>query len=116
MRATVEEIKAEFLKVSKEAGQTYFDHYLQGHDRGMCGFAWVNVCPGHKGNTKEGRAERKVLRELGFELDWTGKVFSFWDPSGLPYQNIDAKHAGAAAGAEYLRTWGFKAYAGSRLD
>lgn len=113
---TVAEIKAEFLKVSQEAGQAFLDTYLQGQDLGMCGFAWVNVYPKYKGSTKEGKAERITLRGLGFELDWTGKVFSYWNPSGLPCQNVDAKEAGARAGAEYLRKLGFKAYPGSRLD
>jgi hypothetical protein len=87
-----------------------------GQDVGMCGFAWVNVKPKHKGNTKEGKVERKVLREMGFELDWTGKEFQYWNPSKLGVQNVDCKHQGAIAAAQVLREHGFDAYAGSRLD
>jgi len=112
----IAEIKAEFLKVSREAGQAFLDMHYQGQDRGLCGFAWVNIYPKYKGNTKEGRAERDTLRALGFELNWTGKVFEFWNPSSLPVQNVDAKEAGARAGADYLRGLGFNAIPGSRLD
>jgi hypothetical protein len=87
-----------------------------GQDVGMCGFAWVNVKPKHKGNTKEGKAERKVLREMGFELDWTGKEFQYWNPSKLGVQNVDVKAHGAGVAARILREHGFDAYAGSRLD
>lgn len=96
--------------------EAYLGSHYGGHDAGMCGFAWVNVRPKHKGNTKEGKAERKVLREMGFELDWTGKEFQWWNPSGLGVQNVDSKHAGAVAAASILREHGFNAYAGSRLD
>jgi hypothetical protein len=87
-----------------------------GGDRFACGFAWVNVYPKHKGNTRAGKAERKVLEEMGFRKDWTGKAYEFWNPSQWPGQNIDVKEAGARAAAEVLRKYGFTAYAGSRLD
>lgn len=90
--------------------------WFDGEDRGMCGFAWVNVKPKHKGNTKAGKEERHILREMGFELDWTGKEFQFWNPSQLNVQNVDCKRQGAVAAAEVLRQHGFDAYAGSRLD
>ena len=87
-----------------------------GQDVGMCGFAWVNVKPKHKGNTKEGKAERKVLRDMGFELDWTGKEFQYWNPSKLGVQNVDCKAKGASVAARILKEHGFDAYAQSRLD
>ncbi len=87
-----------------------------GQDVGMCGFAWVNVRPKHKGNTKLGKAERVILREMGFELDWTGKEFQWWNPSGLGVQNVDCKAKGASVAARILKEHGFDAYAGSRLD
>jgi len=90
--------------------------WFDGEDKGMCGFAWVNVKPKHKGNTKAGKEERHILREMGFELDWTGKEFQFWNPSQLGVQNVDCKRQGAVAAAEVLRQHGFDAYAGSRLD
>ena len=99
-----------------KAGQAFLDNYYGGEDRGMCGFAWVTVYPKHKGNTKAGKEERKVLRAMGFELDWTGKSFQMWNPSGLGCQNVDAKHQGAHAAALVFRKYDIAAYAGSRLD
>jgi len=87
-----------------------------GQDVGMCGFAWVHIKPKHKGNTKDGRAERKVLLDMGFNLDWTGKTFVYWNPSQLSVQNVDVKAQGASVAARILREHGFDAYAGSRLD
>ena len=101
---------------ARKKGQAFLDKYYAGQDEGMCGFAWVNIRPTNKGNTKAGKEERKVLRAMGFELDWTGKEFQWWNPSGLGVQNIDAKEAGAMAAARVLRDYGFDAYAGSRLD
>lgn len=108
----LEEAKAQ----AKAVGQAFLDNYYHGHDAGMCGFAWVNIRPANKGNTKAGKEERKVLRAMGFELDWTGKEFQWWNPSGLGVQNIDAKEAGARAAAKVLQGYGFNAYAGFRLD
>lgn len=99
-----------------DAGKAYLDKYHGGQDAGACGFAWVNIYPQHKGNTKEGREERKILKAMGFTLDWTGKRFELWNPSGLHCQNVDAKYAGASACAVILKVHGFKALAGSRLD
>jgi hypothetical protein len=87
-----------------------------GGDRYACGFAWVTINPKHKGNTRAGKAERVTIRELGFELDWTGKSFQLWNPSKHAAQNIDTKEAGARAAANVLRRYGFDAHAGSRLD
>lgn len=101
---------------ARKKGQAFLDKYYDGQDAGMCGFAWVNIRPANKGNTKAGKEERKVLRAMGFELDWTGKEFQWWNPSGLGVQNIDAKEEGARAAAKVLRGHGFNAYAGSRLD
>lgn len=101
---------------ARRVGQAFLDEYYGGQDAGMCGFAWVNIRPANKGNTKAGKEERKVLRAMGFELDWTGKEFQWWNPSGLHVQNVDALHQGASAAAKYLREQGFSAYAGMRLD
>jgi len=87
-----------------------------GGDRYACGFAWVTVYPVYKGNTKAGREERKVLEAMGFRKDWTGKAYEYWNPSKWGGQNVDVKEAGARAAADVLRKYGFKAYAGSRLD
>lgn len=101
---------------ARKAGEDFLQRHYGGQDRGMCGFAWVNVVPQHKGNTKAGKEERKVLRAMGFELDWTGKEFQWWNPSGLGVQNVDAKAEGARAAAKVLQGYGFNAYARSRLD
>lgn len=87
-----------------------------GGDRYACGFAWVTIYPEHKGNTTAGRAERKVIEAMGFRKDHTGKAYEYWNPSKWGGQNVDVKEAGARAAADVLRKYGFKAYAGSRLD
>lgn len=110
------QIRAEMLAEAKAAADKFFQEKLGGEDRYACGFAWVTVYPEHKGNTKAGRAEREVLREMGLKLDWTGKAFEMWNPSGHHCQNVDTKEAGAVAAAAVLKKYGYKAYAGSRLD
>jgi hypothetical protein len=81
-----------------------------------CGFAWVTVYPQHKGNTRAGKAERKVLEQLGMRKDWTGKAYELWNPSGWAGQSMDVKERGATAAANVLRKYGFTAWAGSRAD
>lgn len=81
-----------------------------------CGFAWVTVYPQHKGNTREGRAERKTLEALGMRRDYTGKAYELWNPSGWHGQSMDVKERGATAAANVLRKYGFTAYMGSRAD
>jgi hypothetical protein len=102
---------AEATAVTNEA----YDRF--GGDFGMCGFAWVSVTPKEKGNTKGGRAERKMLEQIGFEKDWTGKSWQLWNPSKYNGQNVDIKEAGARAYAAKMRELtGLDAWAGSRLD
>ena len=107
-------VKNEMTAAAKAAADKTFADI--GGDRYACGFAWVTIYPAHKGNTKLGKAERATLRDLGFELDWTGKSFQLWNPSQHPCQNVDTKEAGARAAAIVLKQHGFKASAGSRLD
>lgn len=109
-------IKQEAQARAKAVGQRFLDDYYHGHDAGMCGFAWVNIRPTNKGNTKAGKEERKILEAMGFEKDWTGKEYQMWNPSGLGCQNIDAKEAGAREAVLVFRAYGFNAYVGSRLD
>ena len=90
-------------------------HYPNG-GWGACGFAWVTVYPEHKGNTKLGKGERRVLEQMGFRKDWTGKAWQLWNPTGYAGQSMDVKEAGAQAYADVLRGAGFKAYMGSRAD
>lgn len=82
-----------------------------GGDRGMCGFAWVEVYV-DRTNSKQA----KELLKAGFRKDYKPKCLSFWNPGQLGVQNIDIKEAGAEAAAEFLRRLGLNAYAGSRLD
>ena len=112
LQAIVTEMKTE----AAAASRTLADKYYEGRDGGACGFAWVEVYPKNKGNTKLGKQERTVLKEMGFRLDWTGKAFQLWDPAGWPGQSIDIKEAGATAAANVLRKYGFRAYSAGRLD
>ena len=109
-------VKAEMMKTSRNAAETFFNGVLGGKDRFMCGFAWITITPKHKGNTKLGKAERVEYKELGFELDWTGKTFQLWNPSKMNCQNVDTLLVGAQAGAKYLKELGYNASASSRLD
>jgi hypothetical protein len=101
---------------AQAAAQEYSQTQYGGQDGGACGFAWVEVYPQFKGNTRLGKAERAVLKAMGFRPDWTGKAFQVWDPAKWPGQGIDIKEAGAVAAATVLKKYGFKAYAASRLD
>jgi hypothetical protein len=87
-----------------------------GGDRGCCGFAWVTLCPEHKGNTRAGKAERRAFERLGARKDWTGKAWQIWAPGDVRVQSIDVNEAGARAAASVLKQYGLKAYAGSRMD
>jgi hypothetical protein len=111
-----EAIKQEVKDAAHAAADQYFKTQLGGVDRYACGFAWVTVYPEHKGNTRLGRAERRILESLGLRKDHTGKAYELWNPSGYACQNIDTLEAGARAAAQVLKNHGFRAYAGSRLD
>jgi hypothetical protein len=108
-------IKTEFETAARAGAEKFFQERLGGRDQYACGFAWVNIYPKNKGNTKAGKEERATLRALGFELSYD-KSFQYWNPSRMSVQNVDTLEAGARAGAEVLRKYGFEAYAGSRLD
>jgi len=98
------------------AADTFFQTRMGGRDAGACGFAWVTVYPVHKGNTRDGKAERKILEQLGMRKDWTGRGYELWNPAGYGCQNIDTLEAGADAAAQVLKGYGLAAYSGSRLD
>lgn len=114
--ATIEKIGKEFKRAAREASTSYFKQVLKGEDGYPCGFSWITVKPEHKGNTRLGREERRILERLGFEKDWTGKNYQIWNPGGYTGQNVDAKSAGSRAAEHVLRSYGFRAGAGSRLD
>lgn len=106
----------EMTAAAQAAAQEHADKYHEGRDGGACGFAWVEVYPENKGNTKLGKQERALLKAMGFRVDWTGKTFQKWDPANWPGQSIDCKEAGAYAAASVLKKYGFRAFSGSRLD
>lgn len=81
---------------------------------GVCGFAWVDVYPQNKGNTRLGKEERKVLEASGFRKDVYGKKYYLWVSDFN--QSMQKKEAYASAYARVLRENGVKAYSGSRLD
>ena len=111
-----QKIREEAFAAAAVATNNYIEKYLDGEDKYACGFAWVTVYPKHKGNTKLGKEERKVLTALGLKKDWTGKAYQWWNPSNCGFQNVDCKHAGAQAAATVLKAYGLEAYADSRLD
>ena len=106
----VNDIVKEAKDAAKQAAYRYFQDKLGGVDQYACGFAWVNI-HGVKGNTKLG----KMLKAAGVRQDYT-KAFSIWNPSEFGCQNVDTLEAGAEAAAKVFEQYGFKAYAGSRLD
>ena len=104
-------IVAEAQQAAQQAATKFFNETLGGRDQMACGFAWVDIY-GVKGNTKLG----KMFKAAGVELSSYDKCFKIWNPSGLHCQNIDTKEAGAYAAAKVFEQYGFRAYAGSRLD
>jgi|TARA_B100001094_G_C17534851_1_gene486317 hypothetical protein len=102
----IEEAKAEAFK----AADQFFNKELGGEDKLMCGFAWVNIY-GIKMNTKIGKA----FKASGITKDYSGAL-SMWNPSKYGCQNVDTLEAGAQAAATVFQKYGFRAYAGSRLD
>jgi|TARA_R110000851_G_scaffold23328_1_gene68371 hypothetical protein len=75
----------------------FFNETLNGQDRPMCGFGWVAFYPANKGNTKLGKAERKLVESVGFRKDYDGKTWRMSNPGRYRGQNVDAQYAGAAA-------------------
>jgi hypothetical protein len=117
MNTTTITLTAALLRATAfRAADAYFQGALGGVDRYACGFAWVTVYPEHKGNTRLGKAERAELTALGFRKDYTGKAYELWNPAKYACQNVDTLYAGAEAAAALLRSYGWAAYANSRLD
>lgn len=106
----VNEIVVEAKTAAVAASTRYFEEELNSEDRGLCGFAWVNIY-GVKGNTRLGR----MLKKAGVEQDYT-RAFQIWSPGKAYCQNVDCHLAGARAAANVFRKYGFESYAGSRLD
>lgn len=107
----INDIVAEARTEARRAADEYFQTKLGGQDQFACGFAWVDIY-GVKGNTRLG----KMLKAAGVERSDYKKCFSLWNPSEHGAQNVDTKEAGAYAAAKIFEKYGFRAYAGSRLD
>ena len=113
MDYNVDQIKTIIAEARHEAylaADKFFKEKLGGVDQYSCGFAWTDIF-GIKGNTKVGRA----FKEAGLRKSYTGS-YQIWNPASYACQNIDTLEAGAEAAAKVFERYGFKAYAGSRLD
>ena len=108
-------IRNEVEAAAAAATQQFLDQHSGGKDGGLCGFAWVDIYPENKGNTKLGKMERRILEALGARKSYTGG-YQIWNPAKGMCQSVDALSAGAVAAAKVLQKYGFKAYAGDRLD
>jgi len=104
-------IVAEARQEARRAADKFFQEKLGGRDQYACGFAWVDIL-GIKGNTRLG----KMLKAAGVERSDYKKCFSIWNPADHNCQNVDTKEAGAYAAQKVFEKYGFRAYAGSRLD
>ena len=103
-------IVAEAKQAAEQAARQFFQEKLGGRDQYSCGFAWVDIF-GVRSNSRVGRA----LTSGGFRKSYT-RSLQLWIPAGLGVKNIDTLEAGAEAAARVFERYGFKAYAGSRLD
>jgi hypothetical protein len=106
----VNTIVNEAKQAAREAAEKFFQEKLGGRDQFSCGFAWVDIF-GIKGNTRLGKA----FKAAGIRKSYTG-AYQIWNPSEMAVQNIDTLEAGAEAAARVFEKYGFRAYAGSRLD
>lgn len=109
-------LKTEMIVAAKAAANNYFNNVLGGKDSFPCGFAWVVISPENKGNTKAGKAERKIYEQLGFVKDWNGKNYILSNPAKISCQNLYAISAGCKVAAEVLTNYGIQAYHTERLD
>lgn len=113
MEYTAEQVQSILVEAKHEAylaADKFFKEKLGGQDQFSCGFAWVDIY-GVKGNTRLGKA----LKAAGIRKSYTGS-YQIWNPAGYGCQNIDTLEAGAEAAAKVFEKYGFRAYAGSRLD
>ena len=113
MEYSKEQIQTILVEAKHEAylaADKFFKEKLGGEDKYSCGFAWVDIY-GVKGNTRLGKA----FKAAGIRKSYTGS-YQIWNPAGYGCQNIDTLEAGAEAAAKVFEKYGFRAYAGSRLD
>lgn len=96
------------------SGVIDYTKHIEYIESGVCGFAWVDVFPQHKGNTRLGKDERYVLERFGFSKNDYTKTYQLWISDFN--QSMQKKEGYARAYAEVLRENGIKAYSGSRMD
>ena len=106
----IQAIISEAMTAARTAAEAYENTHFPNGGWGACGFAWVNIY-NIKGNTRLG----KRMTTAGVRQDHT-RAYQIWNPSCYPTQNVDTLEAGARAAAKVLTSYGFTAYAGSRLD
>jgi len=108
--AEVAEIVRRAETAAADAAHKYFQDKLGGRDQFACGFAWVDIY-GVRSNSKVGKA----LNKAGLRKSYT-RSLQMWNPSKYGCQNVDTLEEGARAAAAVFKSYGFEAYAGSRLD
>jgi|SRR5690606_8556630 len=115
LETNIQAIIDEAETAAYSAAKSFFSDVLGGQDKYACGFAWVNLYEfnGQRitGNNKTGR----ILKKAGITQNYN-RTFEVWNPSRFPCQNVDTLEHGAKAAAAVFSKYGFKAYAGSRLD
>jgi nitrous oxide reductase len=117
MTSIIQDAHTNALAAASVAAQEHLNQHYNGKDSGCCGFAWVTFYPVNKGNTRDGKQERRVFESLGYRKDHTGKAWQLWNPSKNNCQNVDAKYAGAVAYANTFEAEsGIKIGASDRLD
>lgn len=80
-----------------------------------CGFASVSIYKFQGKTIRTNSKIGKALIEMGIDKNYT-KAYSWWNPSNINTQAITVKEKGAEAAAEVLKSYGFTAYAQSRMD
>ena len=106
----INQIFGEADVASLVASTKYLNESLGGKDAYPCGFGWVEIY-GIRANSKVGQ----YLSQLGMRKDSYRKSFIFH--SNTPnVQNMDVKYEGANAAAKVLQSYGFRAFATSRID
>ena len=116
---TVAEQATNAANIAKDAFLAKWKESTGGNEYGepmYCGFGWVQCTPEHKGNTTLGKAERRVLEQMGFRKDWTGKSYQLWNAGGYAGQSMDVKEAACEGYASVLNSYGVRAHACSRAD
>lgn len=117
MATLIQEAHEKASAAAAKAAQEFLEKHFGGRDAGACGFAWVKYYPKNKGNTRDGKEERRMIQSIGFRQDYTGKAYELWNPSKIGAQNIDCKEAGAMAYAKVMEEEvGLRLSVSSRLD